>query len=199
MAVRHVECLSAEGGLMRPTLFGIALLATPIVGAQSHQHAPPAPSAVVLKQIRDVEQAAAAIATPDRARAAGYEPALGWIAMMGTHWVHGPRMLEGQTAASPAPSQLMFSPVGKETLVGVAYAYYAPLKDAPPPPVIFDGAPVWHDHPNLAPPGAEHDDAARVVRAFSRRTVCRSESVSAVLGRRGHPAAGRAHAQSCDE
>jgi hypothetical protein len=48
----------------------------------------------------------------------------------------------------------MFSPVGgKETLVGVAYAYYAPIKDKTPPPALFDGAPAWHDHPDLSPPG----------------------------------------------
>jgi len=131
----------------------LAMLVTaPVLGAQSHHTSSP-PSAAALQQIRDVQQAAAGLSTTESARAAGYEPSLGWIAMMGTHWVHGPRMLEGRNVKLTQPSQLMFSPVGgKETLVGVAFAYYAPLADAAPP-ALFDGAPAWHDHPGLAPPG----------------------------------------------
>jgi len=137
---------------MRPTTAILAMLVTaPVVGAQNHHTSPP--SAAALQQIREVQQAAAALSTTESARAAGYEPSLGWIPMMGTHWVHGPRMLEGRNVKITLPSQLMFSPVGgKETLVGVAYAYYAPLNDATPP-ALFDGAPAWHDHPGLAPPG----------------------------------------------
>ena len=142
---------------MRSTIVALALLAAvPVVTAQSHNHAVPEPlSSAALRQIRDVEQLAASLSTTERARASGYEPVLGWIPMMGTHWVHGPRMLQGRDAVTlNEPSQLMFSPVdGKDTLVGVAYAYYAPLKDAPAPPVLFDGAPSWHAHPDLAPPG----------------------------------------------
>jgi hypothetical protein len=141
---------------MRSTMVAAALILTAplMAGAQSHQHhASPAVSAIALNQIRDVEQAAQSLATPDLARAAGFEPTLGWIPMMGTHWVNGPRMLQGKKIDRAEPAQLMFSPVaGKETLVGVAYAYYAPVKDGDPP-VIFDGAPAWHDHPDLAPPG----------------------------------------------
>jgi hypothetical protein len=142
---------------MRSTTAVFALLVTvPVVNAQSHNHSAPAtPSAAAQRQIRDVEQVAASLSTPDRARASGYEPALGWVPMMGTHWVHGPRMLQGRDAVTlTEPTQLMFSPVdGKDTLVGVAYAYYAPLREPPAPPVLFDGAPSWHDHPDLAPPG----------------------------------------------
>ncbi len=137
------------------TLVAALLTAASIVSAQSHQHQMPSTSAVALQQVRDVEKGAAALATPEGARAAGYEPALGWVPMMGTHWVHGPRMLQGRPAVTLAePSQLMFSPMnGKETLVGVAYAYYAPVKDASTPPALFDGTPPWHDHPDLSPPG----------------------------------------------
>ena len=72
-----------------------------------------------------------------------------------------------------APAQLMFSPVdGKETLVGVAYAYYAPITDTTPPPVLFDGAPAWHDHPDLAPPGTNLLMLHVVVRR--RRRMARS-------------------------
>jgi hypothetical protein len=137
------------------TLIPALLAATAVVTAQSHNHPAADPTAAALKQIRDVQDRMRSLATTDQAGKAGYEPVLGWIPMMGTHWVHGPRMLQGPTAVSRAePSQLMFSPInGKDTLVGVAYAYYAPNNDTSAPPVLFDGAPGWHDHPNLAPPG----------------------------------------------
>jgi hypothetical protein len=107
-----------------------------------------------MKQLAQVREAAAALSSPEAAKAAGYEPVLGWIPMMGTHWVHGRRMLQGKSAvALNTPSQLMFSSVkGKDTLVGVAYAYYTDIQDKDMP-VLFDGAPPWHDHPDLAPPG----------------------------------------------
>src|SRR5262252_655358 len=111
---------------MRPTIVMFALLlAVPVMGAQTHTHSATPPTPAAARQIEQVRKAAASFSTPDRARAAGYEPALGWIPMMGTHWVHGPRMLKGKDAVTlTEPSQLMFSPVdGKETLVGVAYAY----------------------------------------------------------------------------
>jgi hypothetical protein len=141
---------------MRWTTLVPALLgAATVVSAQSHQHQTAPVSAAAWQQVRDVEKQASALKTPDSARTAGYEPVLGWIPMMGTHWVHGPRMLQGRQGVTLAePSQLMFSPVdGKETLVGIAYAYYAPLKEASAPPALFDGAPAWHDHPDLSPPG----------------------------------------------
>ena len=140
---------------MRSIILIVVLTVTaPIVGAQHTHHAPAAPlSAAAMSQIADVKTAVASLSTTERAKAAGYESALGWIPMMGTHWVHGPRMLAGRDVKRDQPSQLMFSPIdGKDMLVGVAYAYYAPLND-PPPPVLFDGAPAWHDHPDLAPPG----------------------------------------------
>ena len=62
----------------------------------------PSTSAVALQQVRDVEKGAAALATPEGARAAGYEPTLGWVPMMGTRWVHGPRMLQGRPAVTLA-------------------------------------------------------------------------------------------------
>ena len=141
----------------RFTLAALVLLViAPIAGAQSHQHhaLPQAVSAAAMKQVQDVKLAASTLTTPEGARAAGYEPVLGWIPMMGTHWVNGPRMLQGKPAVTlTTPSQLMFSRVnGKDTLVGVAYAYYAKTTDTEKP-VLFDGAPAWHDHPDLAPPG----------------------------------------------
>lgn len=107
-----------------------------------------------MKQIETVRASAASLVTPERAKDGGYSPALGWIPMMGTHWVHGPRMLKGKSAVTLAePSQLMFSTVnGKETLVGAAFAYYGELTDKSQP-ALFDSAPAWHDHPDLSPPG----------------------------------------------
>lgn len=141
---------------MRSPSLVVLFIAVPIVHAQSHDHhSSSVATAAALEQVESVKRIAAALSTTDNARASGYEPALGWIPMMGTHWVHGPRMLQGRDAVTlDTPSQLMFSPVsGKDTLVGIAYAYYAPVADGAPPPVLFDGAPVWHDHPDLAPPG----------------------------------------------
>ena len=142
---------------MRSMSLAVVLLtAVPTTQSQSHEHhAPAVATALALRQVEDVKRIAAAWSTTDNARESGYEPALGWIPMMGTHWVNGPRMLQGRDAVKlDGPSQLMFSPVdGKDTLVGVAYAYYAPAKGGSPPPVLFDGAPAWHDHPDLAPPG----------------------------------------------
>ena len=133
--------------------FVVLLAAAPKPGAQSHHHAAAQASPTALKQISEVKEAMRTLSTPDELRAAGFGPELGWVPMMGTHWVHGARMLAGRNDSRTAPTQLMLSPVGgKETVVGVAYAYYAPLKDTETP-VLFDGAPAWHDHPDLAPPG----------------------------------------------
>jgi hypothetical protein len=51
------------------------------------------------------------------------------------------------------PSNLMFSRIaGRDSLVGAAYAYYTAEADTTRPR-IFDGAPGWHEHAHLAPPG----------------------------------------------
>jgi len=124
------------------------------LAAQAPTHTlPTTVSRLALEQIAAVSQATGSLATPEGARAGGFEPVLGWIPMMGTHWVNGPRMLEGKAQKITEPSQLMFSPIGgRETLVGAAFAYYTADKDGKPP-AIFDGDPPWHDHPDLAPPG----------------------------------------------
>src|SRR6185503_20537761 len=127
----------------------------PAVGAQSHQHAAPAKlTPLTLRQIDTVKSAAASLATSDGATGAGYQPVLGWIPMMGTHWVHGQRMMKGKEAVTlTTPSQLMFSRVnGKETLVGIAFAYYSDISDKANP-ILFESEPAWHDHPDLSPPG----------------------------------------------
>jgi hypothetical protein len=116
---------------------------------------PPTATAKAQQQIKDVQAATNALASPDGARTNGFMPVFGWIPTMGTHWVNGPRMLLGRGAKLAEPSQLMFSPVnGKETLVGAAFAYYAALNDSTRP-ATFDGNPPWHDHPDLAPTGTD--------------------------------------------
>jgi hypothetical protein len=120
-----------------------------------HLHSSASPlSRLTLRQIEEVRTSTAKLATTDAAKDAGYSPVLGWIPMMGTHWVHGQRMMQGKGAVTLAgPSQLMFSQVnGKETLVGAAFAYYSDISDKTQP-VLFDSVPAWHDHPDLAPPG----------------------------------------------
>lgn len=72
---------------------------------------------------------------------------------MGVHWVDHARMVKEDQTNRRAPSNLMFSRIaGKDSLVGAAYAYFAPANDSTPP-ALFDGAPSWHEHPDLAPPG----------------------------------------------
>ena len=104
--------------------------------------------------------------------------------MMGTHWVHGPRMLEGKPAVTlTTPSQLMFSRVdGKDTLVGVAYAYYADLEGHGAARAVRRRAGVARPSGSGAA-GHEPRDAAYVVCRVARRTVRGHESVPAVLGR----------------
>ena len=116
---------------------------------------PPAASAKAQQQIKDVQTATESLATIEGARHGGFMSVLGWIPTMGTHWVNGARMLTGKGAKLAEPSQLMFSPMnGKATLVGAAYAYYSALTDSTRP-ATFDGNPPWHNHPDLAPPGAD--------------------------------------------
>jgi hypothetical protein len=113
----------------------------------------PTLSATARAEIRRVDSAVAPLGTTDDARAAGFWPVLGWIPTMGTHWVNRMRMFEGARFDLTNPSQLMFSRVnGKETLVGVAFAYFTSMSDTTHPH-SFDGDPMWHEHPDLAPPG----------------------------------------------
>ncbi len=72
---------------------------------------------------------------------------------MGVHWVDRSRMVKDKQSDVTAPDNLMFSKIGgKDSLVGAAWAYVAPVSDTTRPS-LFDGAPPWHEHQNLAPPG----------------------------------------------
>jgi len=110
-------------------------------------------SATTRAQIREVAASARSLGSPAAAHAAGFEPVFGWIPTMGVHYVNEARMKDGRTFKLVEPSQLMFSPIaGKDSLVGAAYAYLAPVGDSARP-VTFQDNPPWHEHPNLAPPG----------------------------------------------
>ena len=110
-------------------------------------------SPIARQQIDHVARDLADLGSPEAAAGAGYHPALGWIPTMGVHWVDSDRMTKLVETDRQNPSQLMFSKIsGKDSLVGAAYAYYTSSHDTAPPP-LFDGAPAWHDHPDLAPPG----------------------------------------------
>lgn len=128
--------------------------AVPLAAQHQHDHSAPAvtaaePSTRARQQLRDVQTAVQALATPEAARAAGFRPVLGWIPSMGTHWVNGRRMRDGFDLREP--DHLMFSPVnGTMQLVGVAYAFRGSPNAAMPEG--FDGSlDRWHDHPFLAP------------------------------------------------
>jgi hypothetical protein len=136
--------------------FLIALVAAARVASAQELARPDWPmlSAKAREEIQEVDTAVAKLGTPEAARNAGFGPVLGWIPTMGTHWVNQGRMFAGKQFNLTSPSQLMFSRVnGKETLVGVAFAYFTPLEDSVPPS-SFDGNPPWHEHPDLAPPGS---------------------------------------------
>ncbi len=115
--------------------------------------APAVASPVAQREIAGVERAVSGLDTPGAAAAAGFHPVFGWIPTMGVHWIDMTRMSRARQLDLAAPSNLMFSKIGgRDSLVGAAFAYFAPEGDSLPP-VLFDGAPPWHEHPNLAPPG----------------------------------------------
>lgn len=143
-------------------LLSLMLLVPATLVAQSHddmagmpmhdQSAQPL-SAAARKEIDSVARQAAPLATTAAAASAGFHPVFGWIPTMGEHWVDRALMTRDKQLDRSAPANLMFSKIdGRDSLVGVAYAYFAPLADSTPPR-LFDGAPAWHEHPNLAPPG----------------------------------------------
>ena len=110
-------------------------------------------TAAARREIDSVARAAAPLASTSAATAAGFRPVFGWIPTMGVHYVAMNRMVKGEQSTLADPSNLMFSRIaGRDSLVGAAFAYMAPANDSVPPR-LFDGAPAWHEHPDLAPPG----------------------------------------------
>jgi hypothetical protein len=121
--------------------------------AGMHHDTPPAISLLARRQIDSVAKAIQSLRTTDAAEKAGMHSAFGWIPTMGVHWVSRPQMMNGRQTDKTKPSQLMFSKIGgKDSLVGVAYGYITADNDTVRP-VLFDGAPAWHEHKDLAPDG----------------------------------------------
>ena len=110
-------------------------------------------SAAAQREVDRVAKALLPLAAANAAQSAGFQPVLGWIPTMGVHWVNQERMLGGSRFDMVAPSQLMFSKIdGRDSLVGAAYSYVAPVADTARP-ATFDGNPSWHEHADLAPAG----------------------------------------------
>ena len=141
-------------------VLGLAVLAAPCAaqmpshdGMPGMDHSSPTVSAKAQSEIANVAKATQPLGAPSAATAAGFEPVFGWIPTMGVHWVDRARMVKDKQSDLTAPDNLMFSKVaGKDSLVGAAWAYVAPVADTARPP-LFDGTPPWHEHQNLAPPG----------------------------------------------
>lgn len=116
-------------------------------------HAPAKLSPLARNQIDSVEKAMQPLNTIAAAEDAGLHSAFGWIPNMGVHWVSRQQMMSGRQTDRTKPSQLMFSKInGKDSLVGAAYGYITATNDTVRP-VLFDGAPMWHEHRDLAPEG----------------------------------------------
>ncbi len=102
-------------------------------------------------QFAAVQQAMTQLSTPEAARAAGFNPALGDIPGMGVHYVNSARGRDGVNV--DAPDHLMFIDIdGREQLVGAAYAFIDVPDTKEPIPFESDLA-TWHDHPQFAAEG----------------------------------------------
>jgi hypothetical protein len=118
-----------------------------------HHDMPATVSAAARREIDSVVKAVVPLGVPGAASAAGFRPAFGWIPTMGEHWVSRAQMVNGRQTNRAAPSQLMFSKIaGRDSLVGAAYGYITTVGDTVRPE-LFDGAPSWHEHQDLAPAG----------------------------------------------
>jgi hypothetical protein len=121
--------------------------------AGMHHDASTVVSAATRREIDSVVKALLPLGAPGAAANAGFRPAFGWIPTMGEHWVSRAQMVNGRQTNRAAPSQLMFSKIaGRDSLVGAAYGYMTVVGDTVRP-VLFDGAPPWHEHRDLAPDG----------------------------------------------
>ena len=102
-------------------------------------------------QFASLQQTMAALRTPEAARAAGFQPALGNIPGMGVHYVNSAR---GRDPVNiDEPDHLMFSSVdGREQHVGAAFVFVdVPDTDEPIP--FQSELATWHDHPQFADEG----------------------------------------------
>lgn len=121
--------------------------------AGMHHAEPAALTPKVRRQIDSVVKATLPLGAAGAAEAAGFRPAFGWIPTMGEHWIARGLMMNGRQSNRATPSQLMFSKIGgKDSLVGAAYGYFTAVGDTVRP-LLFDNAPMWHEHQDLAPAG----------------------------------------------
>jgi hypothetical protein len=148
-ARRTREALVALLAALTPTMLGAQMPDMPGM----HHHRTTTLTPEVKRQIDSVVKAIRPLGAPGAAAAAGFQPAFGWIPTMGEHWVARGLMMNGRQTDRATPSQLMFSRIGgRDSLVGAAYAYVTAVGDTVRP-VLFDGAPAWHEHRDLAPDG----------------------------------------------
>ncbi|HWV56489.1 MAG TPA: hypothetical protein VNZ57_03360 [Longimicrobiales bacterium] len=152
-ARREVWAQTADGHAQGtdPTTSGHSHVAAPPQCTDSETATGTVLSPADSARLAAVHAAVAHLATPEAARAAGFQPVFGNIPTMGVHWVHPGRTRDG--VVLEAPDHLLFAPWGgEERLVGVAYAFLdRPNTDEPVP---FESEHAhWHDHPELAPPG----------------------------------------------
>jgi len=131
------------------------LSAAELAAVGSHQHgpdpsAPPPPTSTLGPELAAAwaaaEDAALALATPEAARAAGYQPVSPVVAGVGAHWV---RWSLVDAPFDPArPSMLLFATTTEgrpPRLVGFSYWVRSPT-----PPEGFPGdGDVWHRHAGL--------------------------------------------------
>jgi hypothetical protein len=140
-------------------LLAAALVGRPLVAQMGdmpgmhHEHAAPVITAKTKRQIDSVVKAIRPLGAAGAAAAAGFQPAFGWIPTMGEHWVARGLMVNGRQTDLAKPSQLMFSKIaGRDSLVGAAYGYVTAVGDTVRPR-LFDAAPAWHEHRDLAGEG----------------------------------------------
>ena len=146
--------------------FGLLLVAFPTTLAAQHNHpghhghastpvdcrtlaAPPwtGLSSSDRLAIEQVRRAAVSLAGTDAAAASGFAPSFGDIPTMGVHWINRTRMQDA--AQTDAPDHLLFARIGgRDSLVGVAYAFRGPV-DANMPKLFESPLATWHDHPGL--------------------------------------------------
>ena len=140
-----------------------ALSQTPDHADQGHSHGGEAVSCTTLAsppwsglpetdrlQFAALQRTVSGLETPEAARAAGFNPALGDIPGMGVHYVNSARSRDGVKPG--APDHLLFVEIdGRERLVGAAYAFVDVPATEVPIPFQSDLA-KWHDHPEFAGP-----------------------------------------------
>ncbi len=147
----------------RAALFGIVLSVSPVALAAQHDHAghhgapvdcrtlaaPPwsGLSAADRATIERLQRTALALRETDAATRAGFTPQFGDIPTMGVHWVNRDRMQDAVQA--DAPDHLLFTRIdGRDSLVGVAYAFRGPTNATLP--TLYDSPlATWHDHAAL--------------------------------------------------